>query len=243
MAEGVKDQGNYMAVDAWLFRTDNTENERRVAVFLSAEERARADAFRFERDRTRFVNSHGIMREILGSYLQVDAASVMIVQAENGKPHLGAQYRTGVYFNLSHAGQYAIVAVSIGRPVGVDVEAVRANFAWPQLADRYFSTRENAWLRAYPPDEAVRWFYRLWVAKEAVLKASGAGLSATLRDVEPPRGEHGSIAVPGGFFWVSELAVPDGYVAALAVSGGEAATLRQAGLTSAHRATAPVSLD
>jgi 4'-phosphopantetheinyl transferase len=216
-----------MTVDAWLFRTDSTQNESRVATFLSADERARASNFRFEQDRTAYINAHGVMREILGSYIGVDATSLLITRAENGKPCLAHQYRAGMQFNLSHSGRYGIVAVSIGRPVGVDVEALRADFRWPELADRYFSRRENAWLRTLPAGEALRWFFRLWVAKEAVLKAAGVGLSEALREVEPPRGEPGSTAAPGGLFWVSELHVCDGYVAALSVSGADAPALRQ----------------
>ena len=215
------------AVDAWLFRTDSTQDESRVAAFLSADERARANRFRFERDRTRYINAHGVMREILGSYIGVDAASLLISRAENGKPCLHDQYRADMQFNLSHSGWYGIVAVSFGRRVGVDVEALRADFRWSELANRYFSRREIAWLRTLPAGEALRWFFRLWVAKEAVLKASGAGLSAALREVEPPRGEPGSAVAHGGPFWVSELAVADGYVAALAVSGADAPALRQ----------------
>lgn len=216
-----------MTVDAWLFRTDSTENVSRVAAFLSPDERTRANRFRFDRDRTRYINAHGVMREILGSYIGVDAASLQIIRAENGKPCLGEEHRADMQFNLSHSGQHGIVAVSIGRPVGVDIEVLRADFRWSELADRYFSGRENAWLGALPADEALRWFFRLWVAKEAVLKAGGMGLSAALREVEPPRGRPDSIAAHGDPFWVSELAVSDGYVAAIAVSGADAPQLRQ----------------
>jgi 4'-phosphopantetheinyl transferase len=226
-----------MTVDAWLFRTDSTQNESRVEGLLSADERAHANGFRFQRDRTRYVNAHGVMREILGSYIGVHAASLLITRGENGKPCLDDRYRADIQFNLSHSGQYGIVVVSIRRPVGVDVEALRADFTWPELADRYFSWRESAWLRTLPPDEALRWFFRLWVAKEAVLKASGVGLSEALREVEPPRGEPGSTAARGGLFWVSELAVSDGYVAALAVNGADAPALRQV------RLDAPASYD
>ena len=198
-----------------------------MSALLSAEERARANRFRFERDRTRYINAHGVMREILGSYIGVDAASLQIARAENGKPCLDDQYRADMQFNLSHSGWYGIVAVSFGRRVGVDVEALRADFRWSEVANRYFSRREIAWLRTLPAGEALRWFFRLWVAKEAVLKASGMGLSVALREVEPPRGEPGSAVAHGGPFWVSELAVADGYVAALAVSGGDAPALRQ----------------
>ena len=216
-----------MTVDAWLFCTDSTRNESRVAAFLSSDERARANRFRFERDRRRYINAHGVMREILAGYVGVDAASLVITRAENGKPCLDNQHRADVQFNLSHSGRYGIVAVSVGRPVGVDVEAVRADFTWPELADRYFSRRENAWLRTLPADEALRSFFRLWVAKEAVLKASGVGLSDALREVEPPRGDPGSTAAYGALFWVSELSISDGYAAALAVSGADAPALRQ----------------
>jgi 4'-phosphopantetheinyl transferase len=216
-----------MTVDAWLVRIDCTRNEQRVTALLSAEERARADRFRFGHDRTRYVNAHGLMREILSNYLHVDAADLRITHAAGGKPGLGEQHRSDVQFNLSHSGQYGALAVSIGPPVGVDVEVVRPDMDWAELADRYFSGRENAWLRTHPPDEAVRWFFRLWVAKEAVLKTRGVGLSAGLRDVEVPAEGAGDAAAAGGPLWISELVVPSGYAAALAIRAGEAPTVQQ----------------
>jgi len=69
---------------------------------LSPEERARAAAFRFEEHARRFRDSHAALRLILEQF---------------GKPFITGS--TPVHFNLSHADDVALVAVSCDVEVGV----------------------------------------------------------------------------------------------------------------------------
>jgi 4'-phosphopantetheinyl transferase len=94
-----------------------------------------------------------------------------------GKPLL-----TGgdIEFNLSHSGGYALVAVSRGRNVGVDVEKIRADIEIENLSSRYFSTGEISELMALPPEQRMVGFFQCWTRKEAYIKAQGLGLSLPL---------------------------------------------------------------
>ncbi len=87
-----------------------------------------------------------------------------------------AMAEPGLHVSVSHcrAGVVA-AALSVAGPVGVDVETVRP-LPWEQMAGRWFSADEQAWLRDVPVDEQVRAFLRLWTYKEAVGKAYGSGL-------------------------------------------------------------------
>jgi 4'-phosphopantetheinyl transferase len=93
-----------------------------------------------------------------------------------GKPRIRG--REGVHFNIAHCRRAVAVLVA-DRPVGVDVEAVRARDA--SVAARCFDVSELA--RVEAAAEPDREFFRYWTLKESYVKALGCGLSYPLRDV------------------------------------------------------------
>jgi 4'-phosphopantetheinyl transferase len=96
-----------------------------------------------------------------------------------GKPMLDAEDGL-LRFNLSHSGDLALVAVSLGRDIGVDVERVRPDRDLERIATRFFSAAEVAALLALPRAERAGAFYRCWTRKEAYIKALGDGLAIPL---------------------------------------------------------------
>jgi 4'-phosphopantetheinyl transferase len=86
-------------------------------------------------------------------------------------------------FNLSHSGDRALLAVAIGREVGVDVEA-QAPVDALALAAHAFSANERAALAATPAEDRLAAFYRGWTRKESFVKALGCGLSFPLREFD-----------------------------------------------------------
>ena len=150
---------------------------------LSEAEVARASRFHFERDRVQFVRSHVAMRHILSWYVSVEPRALRFEANAFGKPHLavaGQDGYTDVQFNLSHAGGMALLAVARGVALGVDVEPIRADFAWQPIAKRFFSRRERDDIAGLPEHEQYRAFFRCWTRKEAYIKARGQGLSLPL---------------------------------------------------------------
>jgi 4'-phosphopantetheinyl transferase len=148
---------------------------------LSAAERARADRFRFPADRDRFVASHAALRAILASYLEVAPAALIFGEGVHGKPLVEApDAGCALRFSLSHSGDIAVVAVSRGRDVGVDVERVRALDDLDGFAARYFSPAERDALARVPSGERPRAFFEIWTLKEAYLKSCGEGLLRAL---------------------------------------------------------------
>ena len=192
-------------VHIWLWRTDI---EAFPADVLSASERAAAARFRFPRDRTRATSSRAGLRRLLGGYLEAPPESLVFAVGAEGKPRLASA--GAVSFNLSHSGIYAAAVVSRDREVGIDLERIRADAAGRDIAARFFSSEERAWLEATPGVEA---FFRLWTAKEAVLKAMGTGLSTPLNALSVRPGED---APPWN---LRELDLAPGYAAAVAFDG------------------------
>lgn len=152
---------------------------------LNDDERDRADRFLRPQDRDRFIASHAALRIILGGLLGANPRSLTFAISPTGRPSLtgwDALARGGCVpldFNLSHSGDHALVAVSTTARIGVDIEAHRPLSDALRIARAHFHPREIAALEAAGPNREAA-FYAAWTAKEAVVKASGAGLSQPL---------------------------------------------------------------
>lgn len=102
-----------------------------------------------------------------------------------GKPRLrGVQ---GVDFSISHSGDWTLVAVARGCKVGADLELVTPVFGSPSLIKRSCSATEAAGLYTLPAEIRNAALADLWTAKEAAVKADGAGLAIDLRTVDSSR--------------------------------------------------------
>jgi 4'-phosphopantetheinyl transferase len=141
----------------------------RVGGMLSAEERARANRFRFERDRVLFATAHAFLRTLLPRYTDSELA---FVELEKGKPELRDR---SVRFNLSHTPGLVLVGITSTADLGVDVEQINERDL-EGLAKRVYTEREvSTWKR--DPE----WFFDRWTLKEAYIKARGEGMSLDLQ--------------------------------------------------------------
>jgi 4'-phosphopantetheinyl transferase len=148
---------------------------------LSADEQERADQFNFEADRVRFVIGRGVSRSLLGHCLGVPAESIGFEFNDEGKPSLATELGDlSPNFNISHSGDFVLVALAYGRELGVDVERIRRDFDPDAIAERFFSQNERSRLSGLPSQIKYEAFFSCWTKKEAYLKARGAGLSSAL---------------------------------------------------------------
>lgn len=220
------DAGQVHVWRASLVATDD-ELARHHAV-LSDEERSRAGRFRFDVHRNRFVAGRGIQRRVLARYLGVDPGAIRYRLAEHGKPSLaGAETESGVRFNVSNSENGLLIAVSLGRELGVDLEAVLPVSDRDGVARRFFSAPENEVYDTIAHDARDLAFFTCWTRKEAYIKALGEGLTmpldcfdVTLRPGEPARllctrGRPGEAAR----WTLREIDPGPGWLGALAVEG------------------------
>ena len=152
-----------------------------LLLFLAGDERARADRFRFERDRGRFVVGRATLRQLLGRYLGRAPEALSFRYGERGKPDLAweAEASPPLRFNVSHSHGLALHAVTLDRHLGVDLERIETRFQ-EDIAERFFSRHEVATLRALPVEQQTAAFFTCWTRKEAYVKAKGDGLSFAL---------------------------------------------------------------
>ena len=195
---------------------------------LADDERERAARFYFRSDRESFVVARGALRDILGRYLGVPPARVRFSYTRYGKPVLeGGAGRGALQFNASHSHRVALYAVTRSRPVGVDVELVCERNASRDVAERFFSAREVAALRALPAAARTAAFFNCWTRKEAYIKALGEGLSHPLHafTVSLAPGSPAALLATdgdpaGASRWsLAELSPGPRYAGALAVEG------------------------
>ncbi len=147
--------------------------------WLSEEEMARAERFRFDRHRRAFVIGRAALRTLLARYLGMEAAAIQFVYGPHGKPAL-ADPSCSLRFNASNSGSLAAFAFTTGCEIGVDVEQHRPLTDFENIADRFFSPEETAELLNLSPNEKTAGFFNCWTRKEAFIKAMGGGLSIPL---------------------------------------------------------------
>ncbi len=213
-------------VHAWraALDLDPTDLERAQAT-LTSDERARAARFRFPKDQQRFVAARGTLRAILARYVDCAPVQLEFRYGPSGKPELAPGYADGLRFNLSHSQGLALYAITRYHEVGVDLEGVRANFAWEEVASRFFAPREVEALRLVPAPSRAEAFFNCWTRKEAFVKAQGEGLSLPLNQFEvslapgSPARLLGTTGDPqeASHWSIRELKPAVGYVAAIAV--------------------------
>jgi 4'-phosphopantetheinyl transferase len=174
-----------VAVAIWTIRLDAADRPLKIAAaLLSPDERTRAEAFRIEAARRRFIIARAALRQILAQELKRDPAEIEFRTGPHGKPALVTPPADPFDFNLSHSGDLALVAVSRIGEVGVDVEKLRPLPGAQRLADRFFLPQESAALRQMPESGRAAAFFNLWTRKEALAKATGQGIAHSLTRFE-----------------------------------------------------------
>lgn len=203
---------------------------------LDAEERERAGRFHFEADRRRFVGAHAALRIVLGRVARCRGAALAFAAGPHGKPALAGAHQA-IRFNLSHAGERALIAVTLAREVGVDIEQERP-IDHAALARRFFSPAEREAIAALPDEERSPAFFRVWARKEAFIKALGEGITFPLADfdVSVDREPAGDVLREcrqpraDGRWRIAPVAVERGYAAAVAAEAGPWRVVRWDGI-------------
>src|SRR5437899_1392204 len=213
-------------VHVWRVSLDQLQAPKFIAL-LDDDERTRAARFRFQEHHNRFTVARGALRTILGRYLEVEPAALQFSYGRYGKPALAEGFATNtINFNLSHSGEFMLLAVTRGREVGIDIELINQEFATTEIAERFFSRREILSLRSQARQLQTEGFFNCWTRKEAYIKARGEGLSLPLDQFDVSLEPSGAALLdnrisPGEVSrWsLQELHPARAYCAAVAVEG------------------------
>jgi 4'-phosphopantetheinyl transferase len=195
---------------------------------LCGDERERAQRFHFPHLHSRFVVARGVLRTLLGAYLEVPPGALRFRYSDKGKPSLDQPYsHSRLQFNLSHSEQVSLLAFARDRELGVDVERLQRSFDVEGIAKRFFSPAEQKAIFALPRNQWPEAFFTCWTRKESFVKAKGDGLSLPLDqfDVSVVPGQAAELLSTRPdpeekYRWsLASLDVAPGFVAAVAVRG------------------------
>jgi 4'-phosphopantetheinyl transferase len=197
----------------------NRQQIDELSQFLTEAEHQRAAKFINPLHGDRWIVARGNLRQILSQYIDLTPAQIVFTYSPHGKPEiLGSQ----IQFNLSHAHDRAVYAISAKHPVGIDLEYIHPLPA-ADLVDRFFSSTEQAIFHSLPIEIQQAAFFHAWTQKEAYLKACGTGLSTPLDQIEvsiDPRKPVEIISTPTDDIWqIQKLEIFPKYTGAIVVGG------------------------
>jgi 4'-phosphopantetheinyl transferase len=192
----------------------------RLAAWLAPAEHARAARFGREALAHRYIVGRALLRWLLGRTLGLAPRAVPIGRGLRGRPQL--DLNTDLDFNVSHTAGSALVGMTRGRRIGVDVERVDRVVRADGLAAKFLTAAEQATLAPLPEHERRVRFLRYWTCKEAMSKATGDGLAAPFRELEVQLGDAIELAAgPEPYqparWQLAQVAAPDGFLATVAL--------------------------
>ena len=216
-------------VDIWRTRIELSDAAvEEYFALLSRHERDRANRFTFPGKRREYIVTRGLLRHRLGRLLATAPESIKLEYGDRGKPCYAGKWREhAINFNVSHSHGMGLIAITLDREIGVDVEKIRLQVDFEKLAERYFSPGEALALRAVAPEQRAAAFYACWTRKEAFVKALGKGIAFGLAEFSvsiDPGEPHPSLTTHWDRHAAEEwsllsLDVDSEYLAALAVAG------------------------
>ena len=189
--------------------------------WLSERENARLDRIPSRVKKDKRIVAWGRLRYILSRYLDCAPGDIQIARERFGRPAIIVPEQPAIRFNLSHSGSLGLIGIS-RNAVGVDIEKVNASLNVKRLATRFFAPDEAERLANLSEEEGIQMFYRLWVLKEAHLKAHGASVPAGLSqceltlDGDSLRLCRSAFESPDSHNVLIEIPVAKGYAAAIA---------------------------
>ena len=160
-------------VQVWVASLDIADARyAELSKTLSREEQGRAETMVPALAR-RFISARGILRSLLSGFTGTAAEKLRFTYGISGKPSLADH---DIHFNVSHSAKLGVFAFAPDRPVGVDLENERPVRRLLDVAQRFMSEDEIRSLAASDPSDRDTAFLKLWVVREARLKAEGKGV-------------------------------------------------------------------
>lgn len=210
-------------VHLWLTNMDRASwQPDALQHVLNENERLRATKFHFPADRNRFIVRRALLRQIIGQYLAQIPGKIEFTENSFGKPALAnVSGEPALQFNLSASGEWMIGAFTASRRLGVDIEKIRQDLSWAEIAGQFFHSQEVRCISESPEPERAKSFFRHWTMKEGFIKARGVGLERSLLELDFTaviREGQKSYAGAGGSEWLCLSFNPgEGLVAGLVV--------------------------
>jgi 4'-phosphopantetheinyl transferase len=171
-------------IHVWLFELNPVNSKIKMYKnILSESEKQRAEKITEQNTRKKYISSHAIMRKILSIYTNTPAEKLSFGSGIHGKPFLKSP-NENYCFNLSHSFEYGLLAIAMNSELGIDIENMNRHVDEIKLSTRFFSENEAKSLKEMDKHQRKTAFFNTWSSKEALLKATGKGISYGLNKFE-----------------------------------------------------------
>ena len=200
----------------------DTQREETALAWLDAVELERSARY-VPDPRRRFILCRAALRALLCRDLGCRNGQLSFRESDYGKPFaLVDGQPAAISFNLSHSGDYGLIALGRDVRLGIDVEAIVPRRHLESLIEAVMGPDERAELSTMPGQARLRQFFRLWTCKEALIKALGTGFSTNISGFQVPpnirRGERSGAFnfphLPAVTWWLEDIGTEE-FAAAL----------------------------
>jgi 4'-phosphopantetheinyl transferase len=169
-------------IDLWLVSINEVTDQgllNRYLHLLTTDEVSRQQAFRFRKDRIRYLVTRALVRTVLSQYVPIHPGQWRFGTNRYGKPLLSgcAQNLGRISFNISHTEDVILLALTCTNALGVDIEYVRSNRRYSDLIRNTLCPAEEAIYQTAPSNLRTERFLEYWTLKEAYVKARGLGMA------------------------------------------------------------------
>lgn len=195
-----------------------------LRTLLAPDELERADRFLVDNPRRNYIVCRATLRLLLAQQLNLPPAKVSFCYSAKGKPALDECHASATTFNLSHSGDFGLIAIGTSAVIGVDIERVEEKRDLIQIGRACWSPEEQEAMNRAPSSRKASIFYTIWTRKEAVLKASGDGIGTRLQALDVSAQVDGNstegipVQLEGRLWRVFDIHPAPGYAAAVAIS-------------------------
>lgn len=171
----IKEVLNFFNIVLVLTNTDSFRIKD-LKNFLKEEELEKLDVYKSEVAKMNFAVSRSVLNKVFETILDIPIENVVVLRDRYNKPYI--KNKSGVKFNISHTDGFVVIGFS-KKELGIDIEKVNDGFAFEDILENCFTSREIKNIGSNIP-----MFYRYWTAKEAYLKYEGHGLMRNPKEIE-----------------------------------------------------------
>lgn len=167
-----------------------TEQEILLASsYIQPEEKERISRFFFQDDAKSSLIGRLMLRKFVHLSTSIPYEEIKLGRDGHGKPYLMGVGETASSFNVSHQGDFVVLAGNTKHNIGIDIMKIEPppdkNIPeFFRLMNRQFSEHEWKTIHSFTSEmEQIACFYRIWCLKESYVKNTGFGITVPLQEI------------------------------------------------------------
>lgn len=168
---------NFNEVHIWCTSLDEKYDYTYLKNYLSESELNKVNRFKIKSDNINAIVRKALSKYLLSYYLKMPIQSITLKYSYYNKPEF-----SGINFNSSHSKNKIVLAFSLNKNIGIDIEEIKYFEGMDQVAKSYFAKEEYEHYKYLNKSQRIYTFFRIWTSKEAFIKAIGNGFTYPIQN-------------------------------------------------------------